>query len=181
MAALPLDGPSLRLPIAPRRKRALKQEVKAADSFTTAPPGSSIGAREQNAPSPGRAPAPAPRSPRPAEFLGDSCVFKRLTVVSSKWRSRGPTLAAFSLDRAAFHSRTRLSIRSRFPPSVSSAPEPDATDAARALLTFSSHDSRLLAHKSGKKHTNSGESDARAHAQRKGTQTRVHAARMYKN
>ena len=31
--------------------------------------------------------------------------------------------------------------RSRFPPSVSSAPEPDATDAARALLTFSSHDS----------------------------------------
>lgn len=38
-------------------------------------------------------------------------------------------------------------IRSRFPPSVSSAPEPDATDAARALLTFSSHDSRLPAHK----------------------------------
>lgn len=55
MAALSLDGLSLRLPIAAQRKMALKQEVKTPDSFATTPPCSSVGARGKRAISAARA------------------------------------------------------------------------------------------------------------------------------
>lgn len=55
MAALSLDGLSLRLPIAPQRKTALQQQAKAADSFSTTPPHSSIRARTKRTISEARA------------------------------------------------------------------------------------------------------------------------------
>lgn len=55
MAARSLDGLSLRLPIAAQRKTALKQEVKAPDSFATTPLHSSVRVRRKRTISEARA------------------------------------------------------------------------------------------------------------------------------
>lgn len=77
-------------------------------------------------------------------------ICKRLIwLQTSSCRTKGPYPRFVFIGPSSRSFVDASPSRSRFPPSVSSAPKPDATDAARALLTFSSHDSRLIVHGRG--------------------------------
>lgn len=183
MAALPLDGLSLPLPIAPRRKTALKQEVKAADSFTTTATFIHQGAQQTHH-------LRGARLLQPFALLAPPS-FSAILVFSNGWRWFLPRAEAGAPPSPPFHWTAQPFIRGRVSPSGHDSPHlsrahrsqtPLTQHAPYSLSAVTTRDSsRTKAEKTAATSPRREQSDGRGHGGRNTAETRLQASRMYKH
>lgn len=175
MAARSLDGLRLRLPIAAQRKTALKQEVKAPDSFATTPPHSSVRVRRKRTISEARA---------TSGFFIFSCrrVSPRFLCFQTVLTWFLPSAEAAAPPSLRFHWTVQPFSRGRVSPSGHDSPHlsrahrsqtPLTQHAPYSLLAVTTRDaSRTKAEKSTTTSANRVGTDGRANNEPKIRQTR---------